>query len=58
MYQLIIGECSKCVEIIEKDDKRQITAVLGGTMSRDFLPSATGVQRDNKALSSLIQVSK
>ena len=31
-------EGSKRVEIIGKDDKRQITAVLGGTMSGDFLP--------------------
>ena len=26
------------VKIIGKDDKRQITAVLGGTMAGDFLP--------------------
>ena len=31
-------EGSKRVEIIGKDDKHQITAVLGGTMSGDFLP--------------------
>ena len=31
-------EGSKRVEIIGKDDKCQITAVLGGTMSGDFLP--------------------
>ena len=31
-------EGSKRVEIIGKDDKRQITAVLGGTMSGDFPP--------------------
>ena len=31
-------EGSKRVEIIGKDDKRQITAVLRGTMSGDFLP--------------------
>ena len=29
---------AKMVEIIGKDDKHQITAVLGGTMARDFLP--------------------
>ena len=31
-------EGSKRVEIIGKNDKRQITAVLEGTMSGDFLP--------------------
>ena len=31
-------EGSKRVEIIGKDDKHQITAVLGGTMSGDCLP--------------------
>ena len=31
-------EGSKCVEIIGKDDKRQITAVLAGTLNGDFLP--------------------
>jgi len=34
----IAKEGSKHVEIIGKDDKRQITVVLGGTMSGDFLP--------------------
>ena len=31
-------EGSKCVEICEIDDKRQITAVLGVIMTGDFLP--------------------
>ena len=31
-------EGSKCVEIIGKDDKRQTTAVLAGTLNGDFLP--------------------
>jgi len=45
---------SKRVEIIGKDEKQQIMAVLGGTMSGDFLP----VQLVYKVLSSLIQISK
>ena len=32
------AEGSKRVEIIAKDDKRQITAVLAGTLDGDFLP--------------------
>ena len=32
------AEGSKRVEIIAKDDKRQITAVLAGTLNGDFLP--------------------
>ena len=32
-------EGSKRVEVIGKDDKRQLTAVLAGTLDRDFLPS-------------------
>jgi len=31
-------EGTKRVEVITKDDKRQITAVFGGSMSGDFLP--------------------
>ena len=39
MCQHQIGlEGSKRVEIIAKDDKRQITAVLAGTLDGDFLP--------------------
>ena len=32
------SEGSKKVEIIAKDDKRQIMAVLAGSLKRDFLP--------------------
>ena len=35
----IEAEGSKRVEGIGKDDKRQLTAVLAGTLHRDFLPS-------------------
>ena len=30
---------AKCVEIVGTDDKRQITATVAGTMSREFLPA-------------------
>ena len=33
------AECSKRVEVIGKDDKRQLTAVLAGALDGDFLPS-------------------
>ena len=33
------AEGSKRVEVIGKDDKRQLTAVLAGTLDGDFLPS-------------------
>ena len=32
------AEGSKRVKIIGKDNKRQLTAVLAGTLDRDFLP--------------------
>ena len=36
------AEGSKRVEIIGKDDKRQLTAVLAGTLDGDFFPPQIG----------------
>ena len=37
-YWIMEREGSKRVEIIAKDDKRQLTAVFAGSLSEDFLP--------------------
>ena len=45
-------EGTKKVEIIGVDDKRQITAVLAGSLAEDFLSSPpTHIQRYYKAMS-------
>lgn len=44
-------EGSKRVEIAGIDDKRQITAVFGGTMAGDFLPSQLGKTKNAFLLS-------
>ena len=43
-------EGAKCVEIKDLDDKRQITAVFGATVTSEFFTSATCVPRQANAI--------
>ena len=48
-------EGAKRVEVVGKEDKRQLTAVLGGSLVGDFLPSQL-IYEGKTALPSKFQV--